>query len=406
MNAPTTITELRRPPNQLAQPEPDYAVDLFSVRGLKLALKLGEYLMESDAVPTMFRRVNQKKAGNGDIVWVENPSAMGNLLVAIETARAVGMSITSVMQNANIIEGKLSWSAQFWIAAINASGRFTPLRFDIVNRGRIKAKYREKQGWNKQKRGFDFLEREVDVDDLACIAWALPHGFVTPKGIYTLQQARDAKLPVIESSPVSMRMAVEEGWYAKPGSKWQTEMRHQMLQYRAGAFFGRIHAPDIVMGMGRTTEELIDTPTTTVDVAPDGTVTAVTTEDLRRPADAPPAPAAVVVQAAHSDEGHGEDGDAPAAGDDNGPAGDAPTSETKPVTGAPSFDANAFAERLEACTSVDALDVMADELRGLKDADAVATLTDVYKRRRAQLEQAGATDSKPARRSRSVQAPE
>lgn len=64
---------------------------------------------------------------------------------------------------------------------------------------------------------------------------------------------------VVESIPVSMKMAVEEGWYPKSGSKWQTEMRYQMLQYRAGAFFGRIHAPDVVMGMGKTTEERMDT---------------------------------------------------------------------------------------------------------------------------------------------------
>ena len=31
-----------------------------------------------------------------------------------------------------------------------------------------------------------------------------------------------------------------------------------MFQYRAGSFFGNIHAPDIVMGMGRTSEEAID----------------------------------------------------------------------------------------------------------------------------------------------------
>jgi len=81
---------------------------------------------------------------------------------------------------------------------------------------------------------------------------------IVPNNIRTLAQAKEANLPVIESAPVSMKMAVEEGWYAKPGSKWQTEMKFLMLQYRAGAYFGNIHAPDIVMGMGRTTEEHLD----------------------------------------------------------------------------------------------------------------------------------------------------
>lgn len=282
MNHPVQIQDLRRPTAvQTVQPEPDYGVDLFSVRGFKLAHRIAEVFASSDAVPAIFRSHNLKK-GRGDSpdVWVENVSAIGNCVVAIETARAVGMSITSVMQHANIIEGRLSWSAQFVIAAINASHRFTPLRFDIKSRGVIKANYREKGGWDKAKGGFTFTEKTVELEDLVCVAWALPIGIPLPKGVYTLQQCRDAGLPIIESAPVSMKMAVEEGWYSKPGSKWQTEMRHQMLQYRAGAFFGRIHAPDVVMGMGRTTEELQDV--TTVEVAPDGRVKSMTTEELRR----------------------------------------------------------------------------------------------------------------------------
>lgn len=254
---------------QAVQPEPDYGVDLFSVRGFKLAHRIAEVFASSDAVPAIFRSHNLKKGRSGDPdVWVENASAIGNCVVAIETARAVGMSITSVMQHANIIEGRLSWSAQFVIAAINASHRFTPLRFDIKSRGVTKANYREKGGWDKAKGGFTFTEKTVELEDLVCVAWA-----------YTMEGGKPTK-ERIESAPVSMKMAVEEGWYSKPGSKWQTEMRHQMLQYRAGAFFGRIHAPDVVMGMGRTTEELQDV--TTVEVAPDGRVKSMTTEELRR----------------------------------------------------------------------------------------------------------------------------
>lgn len=403
MNAPTTIAELRRPSTALAHAEPDYAVDLFSVRGLKLAVKLGEFLMESDAVPAMFRRANLKKEQGGNLVWVENPSAMGNLLVAIETARAVGMSITSVMQNANIIEGKLSWSAQFWIAAINASGRFTPLRFDMQNRGRIKANYREKLGWNRTKKGFDFADREAEVEDFVCIAWALPHGFVAPKGIYTLKQAREASLPVIESSPVSMRMAVEEGWYAKPGSKWQTEMRHQMLQYRAGAFFGRIHAPDIVMGMGRTTEEVIDVPT--VEVAADGSVTTLTPEELRR-ADGGGVPATPTEVVQRVDERPGDEAGEPPADHEAG-QDQAGGESAGAGSGAAEIDAIEFAERLEAAATVADLDALAVQLREVKDEDLVRTLTEVEQRRRGELEQAAQkTAQQPARRARNVQAPE
>ncbi|MDR0243226.1 MAG: hypothetical protein LBJ65_16640 [Burkholderia sp.] len=86
-------------------------------------------------------------------------------------------------------------------------------------------------------------------------------------------------MPVIESPPVSMQMVVEEGWFGKSGSKWQTGLRTLMFQYRAGSFFGNIHAPDIVMGMGRTSEEEADV----VDVSPDGsyTVYSTTIDELR-----------------------------------------------------------------------------------------------------------------------------
>lgn len=292
MNTTTQLAAIKAEGHAVAQVA-DQKIDMFSLRGFELAQRIAKAFATSDAVPAQFRLAVLKKGRDGD-QWIDNPAAMGNCLVAIETARAVGMSITAVMQQANIIEGKLSWSAQFVIAAVNASGRFQPLRFDIKSRGMIKAKYREKLGWNKAKGGFDFEEKQVELEDLVCIAWTLPAGFQTPKGIYTLQQARAADLPIIESSPVSMKMAVEEGWYSKPGSKWQTEMKHQMLQYRSGAFFGRIHAPDIVMGMGRTTEELLDTAPT-FDVAADGSVTQVPIAELR-PQQAGPAPAAEVVE--------------------------------------------------------------------------------------------------------------
>ncbi len=357
MTATTDITQLRTPRPPVA--EPDQAVDLFTAKGFELAIRIGKAFATSNAVPAQFRNFTEKKEKGGAIVLVENPAALGNCIVAIETARAVGMSITAVMQQANIIEGKLSWSAQFVIGAINASGRFTPLRFDMKAKGPMKATYREKQGWNNEKRGFDFVDRTVEVDNVECIAWALPRNFACPPGIYTLKQARDANLPVIESAPVSMKMAVEEGWYAKPGSKWQTEMRTLMLQYRAGAFFGRIHAPDIVMGMGRTTEEVVDMQT--IEVASDGAVTSVTTEQLR--GDRKVQPAEVVNQVN-------------AVGADDEPTGEVPP-PPPPATAAtptpgPAFDAEGLAERMRAAKDRSSLDALGKELQAANVGEEVS----------------------------------
>lgn len=267
MSETKNINDLKSSSSRELSNVPDLKIDMFSLRGFELAQRISKAFATSDAVPAIFRSHNVKKTKEGE-VWIENPSSFGNCLVAVETAQAVGMSITAVMQNANVIEGKLSWSGKFIIAAVNASRRFTPLRFDIKNKGMISAKYKEKQGWNKEKGGYDFTEKSVEVENLECTAWA----YIMENGKSTQER--------IEGAPVSMKMSVEEGWYAKPGSKWQTEMKHLMLQYRAGAYFGNIHAPDVVMGMGKTTEEHIDLGTIDVDRQPDGSY-AVNIDELR-----------------------------------------------------------------------------------------------------------------------------
>jgi hypothetical protein len=43
-------------------------------------------------------------------------------------------------------------------------------------------------------------------------------------------------------------MALDEGWVDKAGSKWKT-MPKLMMMYRAGAFFARVHCPDLLLGI-------------------------------------------------------------------------------------------------------------------------------------------------------------
>ncbi|MDN8071371.1 hypothetical protein [Burkholderia vietnamiensis] len=364
---------------------PDQAVDMFTERGFVLANRIAKAYASSDAVPAQFRSHNLKKA-NGEEIWVENPSAIGNCLVAIEVARAVRMSITAVMQNADMIEGKLRWSGKFVIAAINASGRFTPLRFQMINRGKITAKYKEKTGWNKEARKPIFEDRQVEVDDIECIAWALPRGTPEPRlapeqvrqyAGRMLDLYRDIGMPVIESAPVSMRMVVEEGWYGKAGSKWQTGLRTLMFQYRAGSFFGNIHAPDIVMGMGRTSEEEADI----VDVYPDGSFTVQTTtldtlrsgpaqpaEEVRRTTVAPPSAPADEP----SPEGNGAGPLGPQAADE------APGGADNAPQGGFDFDAaglvRGIREDIESAKSPEDLDLARSAISGVPDETAKAEL--------------------------------
>jgi hypothetical protein len=386
-----SIQQLRQHQVATVQEPADQTVDLFSARGFALAQRIAQAFSTSNAVPAAFRQWNEKRLPGGGVEWVENNSAMGNCLVAIETARAVGVSITAVMQNANVIEGRLTWSGQYKIAAINASHRYTPLRFDIKNKGVIKATYREKQGWNKEKRGYDFKEVSVEVENLECVAWALPGNVAFPPQIRTLDQAKAANLPVIEGAPVSMKLAVEEGWYGKSGSKWQTELKHLMLQYRAGSFFGNIHAPDIVMGMGRTTEEVQDA--IVLDVDHEGRVTSVSTEELR----AGPSEPAEVVQK-NSTESHDETPPADQQQDQaaKGESKAEPTAEA-------AFDVDGFAEKLAACKSSDELEALFDTLRTTSaNDDQRAVLTDVFNRRQEEIAATAAatTAASPAPASR------
>jgi hypothetical protein len=137
---------------------------------------------------------------------------LANCLIALEMASRMKASPFSVMQQMYIVHGRPAWSSQFVIAAINSSGKFSALRFEVDGEG----------------------------DERQCYAWAI-------------EKETDEQL---NGPAVSIEMAKKEGWHGKNGSKWQT-MPDLMLRYRAATFFGRIYAPEIMMGM-QTSEELSD----------------------------------------------------------------------------------------------------------------------------------------------------
>lgn len=137
---------------------------------------------------------------------------VSNCIVALEMANRIGVSPIMVMQNMNVIHGRPSWSSTFIISAINTCGRFSqPLNYKLSGEG---------------------LKR-------VCIAYTF-----------------DKQGNLVEGTPVSIEMAQKEGWYGKSGSKWQT-MPEQMLRYRAASFFGRLHCPEIMLGM-QSVDEVAD----------------------------------------------------------------------------------------------------------------------------------------------------
>ncbi len=190
------------PKAETKQPEPEkkelaHVPDLPSFSNsatFEHAQRVAKMLSSSELIPQAYR-------GN-----------VQNTMIALELANRIGASPLQVMQNLYIVQGKPSWSSSFIIAAINACRKFSPLRFEVSGEG----------------------------ESLTCVAWA-----------YDLANGDKLEGPMI-----TMQMAKEEGWLGKAGSKWKT-MPSLMIRYRAAAFFGRLYAPEILMGM-QTMEEVVD----------------------------------------------------------------------------------------------------------------------------------------------------
>jgi hypothetical protein len=184
----------------------------------------------SELVPDMYK------------VTEKNPKdkAVANCIIAIDMANRIGASALMVMQNLVIIYGRPSWSSKFLISTVNTCGRFETLKFKFASKGKLRGvKYTsyEWQGGNKKA-----VEKTFDqeIDNVECIAYTTAKGSTTP----------------LESSPITIEMAIKEGWYTKAGSKWQT-MPKQMLMYRAASFWTSAYAPELSMGM-KTEDETRD----------------------------------------------------------------------------------------------------------------------------------------------------
>lgn len=221
-------TELARQNNNLPQ-----VFNFFDPVQFETMQRVSKLFSNSELVPDMYK------------VSSTNPEAKAtaNCMIAIEMSQRIGASPLMIMQNMVIIYGRPSWSSKFLVATVNTCGRFDPLKYKITNLGKVgKIKYTD-YVWNDQLRKKVPVIKEFDgtnVDNLQCVAWT------TAKG----------SDEVLESSPVSIEMAIQEGWYTKSGSKWTT-MTKQMLMYRAASFWTSAYAPELSMGM-KTTEEYED----------------------------------------------------------------------------------------------------------------------------------------------------
>lgn len=162
----------------------------------KHAQRIGKMLGNSLLVPEHFRGERN----------------LPNAVIAVDMALRLKLNPLMVMSQLYMVHGKPGWSAQFVIATINISGKFDRLKFKVTG----------------------------ENDDRNCVAYA--------KDLTSEE--------LLDGPPVSIGMAKAEGWYDKNGSKWKT-LPDLMLRYRAAAFWSRLYAPELTMGLS-TTEELED----------------------------------------------------------------------------------------------------------------------------------------------------
>lgn len=148
-------------------------------------------------------------------------AGLPNVMIALEIAERIGANALQVMQSLYVVHGRPSWSSSFLIATVNACSRFSPLRFEVRGDDPTADHYRVRAYATDKESG--------ERCDGAWITWA---------------------------------MVKAEGWHTKSGSKWKT-LPEQMFMYRAAAFWTRVYAPELSLGI-HTAEEVQDFATPSV----------------------------------------------------------------------------------------------------------------------------------------------
>lgn len=163
------------------------------VMSFERLMEMSSFLSKSTVVPA---------------VYMNRPE---NCFIALDMASRMGISPMIVMQNLHIIQGKPSWSGAAVASLIKASPQFKNV--ELVYVGTPNA-----DNWG---------------------AYVTAESTITGK--------------TIKGGTVTLAIAKKEGWFQKAGSKWQT-MPEIMLAYRAYAWFGRVHAPELLMGLQSSDE--------------------------------------------------------------------------------------------------------------------------------------------------------
>lgn len=138
----------------------------------------------------------------------------GDCLIAMDMANRMGISPIMVMQSSQVVQGNFTWRGTACKAMIDGCGKFKNSRYIMVG----------KEG--------------------------------TPTWGCKMAATRTRTGEQVFGPVVTWKMAVDEGWVNKNGSKWKT-MPELMLRYRAASFFAKTECPEVLMGF-QTAEEQMD----------------------------------------------------------------------------------------------------------------------------------------------------
>lgn len=196
-----------------------------------------------------------------------------NCLIALDLALSLKLKPTSLFPHLYVIHGRPALSAQFMIALVNRSEKFSLISWDEGEDG-----YFEYEAYGKTLRAVNYYAQ----------------AYFTERS--TGKEYR--------STRVDVKLARANGWFGKDGSKWKT-MPREMCRWRSASWLIKNYAPETVFGLDfadeledfdatpqpqyQTAPKEIQVPVATVEDEPDpvdelveGIKSAETMEELKK----------------------------------------------------------------------------------------------------------------------------
>lgn len=188
-----------KPVLTIPQPTRGYVSPLEKIATYAELWQAGEMFAGSQLVPESFR------------------GKPGDCAIALDLALRLDLNPLSLFPQLYVIHGRPSLSAQYMIALVNRSGRFTPITWQEGDDGVV-----EFTAYGKTRK--------------------IPNYYA----VASFKSAITGE--TYASTRVDVRLAHANGWLTKDGSKWQT-MPAQMCRYRSASWLIKSYAPELAMGL-------------------------------------------------------------------------------------------------------------------------------------------------------------